>query len=75
MTLNKRGLGRGLEVLLADTSIAGGEQTLAPSYVIQSTELSHHLQQEKTSLLFEAEALLELINEIEASIHVKPQVE
>lgn len=71
MTLNKRGLGRGLEVLLADTSVAGGEQHVTPAHTTQATEQSNQLQQEKISLLFEAEALLKLINEIEASIHAE----
>ncbi len=77
MTLKKRGLGRGLEILLADT--ATQENLQYPPVIIdnsgdeQTKLLIEHLHQEKQSLLQEAEALRHLINEFELMIRAELQ--
>ncbi|TAL43340.1 MAG: hypothetical protein EPN89_15945 [Methylovulum sp.] len=72
MSLKKRGLGRGLEVLLADTSSHGDAQQVTVAIDEHHDEpaslLQEHLQQEQLNLLQEAEALKHLIDEFELII-------
>lgn len=75
MTLKKRGLGRGLEVLLADTPSLEGLQQQTPVNVeltnaqaIAGQTLLENLQREKLSLLQEAQALKSLLDEVESII-------
>ncbi|MDD5276042.1 MAG: hypothetical protein PHR16_08170 [Methylovulum sp.] len=77
MTLKKRGLGRGLEVLLADTSTmddlpqpsTGAE--LANNQAVMALALLDDLQKEKQNLLLEAEALKSLLDEFESIIRAR----
>lgn len=77
MTLKKRGLGRGLEVLLADTSTmddlpqpsTGTE--LTNNQVVMALALLDNLQKEKQNLLLEAEALKSLLDEFESIIRAR----
>ncbi|MDP2903748.1 MAG: hypothetical protein Q8N96_11685 [Methylovulum sp.] len=77
MTLRKRGLGRGLEVLLADPSIQEDAQhaplTVDDRHDKQAKLLFENLQKEKLNLLQEAESLKHLINEFESIIRAELQ--
>lgn len=65
MTLKKRRLGRGLEVLLADTPAAEH----APQPPLTNEQLSRQRQ----SLLQEAESLKSLLDEMETIIRTQRQ--
>jgi iron-sulfur cluster repair protein YtfE (RIC family) len=72
MALIKRGLGRGLETLLAGvSSLAGLQQEPVDSKKVddQSTQtLIEHIELESHNLLKEAEALRSLIDKLESII-------
>ena len=79
MNPKKRGLGKGLEALLAQThledggslglSTAGSNDNLSKSKAaVQAQALKQNLQQEHQQLLAEAEALLALIEAFEMTI-------
>jgi predicted nucleic acid-binding Zn-ribbon protein len=74
MTLSKRGLGRGLEVLLADiTSLTGIEQASTASNNIddqlaEAQAIIENLQNENHDLLLEIESLKKLLDELESII-------
>lgn len=72
MSFKKRGLGRGLEVLLADTSAPGDAQhapvTTNHNHDESTNLLIENLQKEKQYLLQEAEALKLMIDEFELII-------
>jgi len=72
MTLKKRGLGRGLEVLLADTSspeeVQHAPATVEGDHDGPTMSLIENLQKEKQDLLHEAEALKLMIDEFELII-------
>lgn len=72
MSFIKRGLGRGLEVLLADTSsLAGTEQTSANDMddrLVEAQTLIENLQKENRELRSEAETLRNLLVELESMI-------
>jgi len=77
MTLKKRGLGRGLEVLLADTSIKDDlpqpstSSELTNNKVAMALTSLEHLQKEKQNLLLEAEALKILLDEFESILRAR----
>ncbi len=77
MTLKKRGLGRGLEVLLADTSTKDNlpqppiSAEPANNQVAMALALLDHLQKEKQNLLLEAEALKSLLDEFESILRAR----
>lgn len=77
MTLKKRGLGRGLEVLLADTSSMDDlpqpsiSAEPANNQVAMALALLDHLQKEKQNLLLEAEALKSLLDEFESILRAR----
>jgi hypothetical protein len=79
MTLQKRGLGRGLEVLLGDTSTLDGlqqdpvtiEQLDERSVLAQN--INENIQKEHVRLLEEAEALKSLLDEFESIIRTELQ--
>jgi ParB-like chromosome segregation protein Spo0J len=79
MTLQKRGLGRGLEVLLADSSaLEGLQQELAAIEKIDDRTviaqlLIENIQREHVRLLEEAEALKSLLDEFESIIRTELQ--
>jgi ParB-like chromosome segregation protein Spo0J len=74
MTFIKRGLGRGLEVLLADKSgLAGIEQASAAvnemdDQLAVAQALIENLQRENQELLSEVETLKNLLDELESII-------
>ena len=74
MTLSKRGLGRGLEVLLADiSSLAGIEQASTASndleeQLAEAQDIIENLQNENRDLLLEIESLKKLLDELESII-------
>ncbi|MDO9105764.1 MAG: hypothetical protein Q7U57_12495 [Methylovulum sp.] len=72
MTFKKRGLGRGLEVLLADTAAQGEAPTPLTidhdGLAMSTTLLLENLHKEKLTILQEAEALKLLIDEFELII-------
>jgi hypothetical protein len=72
MALIKRGLGRGLETLLADAGGLAGPQQESSNIKMaedQSTQaLIERIEMENHNLLKEAEALRSLIDELEAII-------
>jgi predicted nucleic acid-binding Zn-ribbon protein len=72
MSFIKRGLGRGLEVLLADTSsLAGTEQASANDMddrLVEAQALIENLQKENQELMSEVEALRNLLVELESMI-------
>jgi len=79
MTLQKRGLGRGLEVLLADSSALGGlqQESLAiekieEQAVMPQTQIEK-IQREHAQLLGEVEALKSLLNEFELIVRSELQ--
>lgn len=72
MTFIKRGLGRGLEVLLADTSsLAGTEQASANDMddrLVEAQALIENLQMKNRELMSEVETLRNLLVELETII-------
>ncbi len=77
MTLQKRGLGRGLEVLLADSSAFEGLQQ-GPAAVEKVDDrtlvaqiLIENIQKEHVRLLEEAEALKSLLDEFASIIRAE----
>jgi hypothetical protein len=72
MSLKKRGLGRGLEVLLAESPALEGRQE-APTASVSDDEraLIELIQQERINLLQEAEALKVLMDELESMIRTE----
>jgi hypothetical protein len=74
MTLQKRGLGRGLEVLLGDSPTLVGLQqdSVTIEKIDERTLLAQkqieNIQKEQVRLLAEAEALKSLLDEFEAII-------
>jgi len=72
MSFIKRGLGRGLEVLLADTSsLAGTEQASANDMddrLVEAQALIENLQKENQELMSEVETLRNLLVELESMI-------
>jgi hypothetical protein len=74
MTLQKRGLGRGLEVLLADSSVFEGFQQeptaieMLDERTIRAQILIENSQREHVRLLEEAEALKSMLDEFESII-------
>lgn len=79
MTLQKRGLGRGLEVLLANSSALLGLQQdpVAIEKIDDRTVLAQllieNIQREHVRLLEEAEALKSLLDEFESIIRAELQ--
>jgi hypothetical protein len=75
MTLQKRGLGRGLEVLLADSSASEGLQhePVAIEKIDDRTIMAQILIEEHIRLLEEAEALKSLLDEFESIIRAELQ--
>lgn len=61
----KRGLGRGLEVLLADTSNLGNQSLNLDAINAEASVLLQQLQQEHARLLQEAEELQLLLADVE----------
>jgi hypothetical protein len=73
MTFQKRGLGRGLEVLLTDSPALEGLQqnpVLTPEKTNDRTVMSQLLIE---SILEEAEALKSLLDEVESIIRTEQQ--
>jgi len=73
MNLPKRGLGRGLEALLADVSGSGKSKKISPADIKELDgqalqTVYENIQMEKLALLKEAEALKTLIAEFESII-------
>ncbi len=74
MTFIKRGLGRGLEVLLADvSSLAGIEQASSAANEMDNQlaiaqSMIENLQRDNRELLSEVEALKNLLDELELFI-------
>ena len=72
MSFIKRGLGRGLEVLLADTSsLAGTEQASANDMddrLVEAQALIENLQKENRELMSEVETLRNLLVDLESMI-------
>jgi hypothetical protein len=73
MTFIKRGLGRGLEVLLADVSgLTGIEQASATNEMDErlavAQQMIENLQSENRELLSEVELLKSLLDELESII-------
>ncbi len=73
MTFIKRGLGRGLEVLLADvSSLTGIEQASATNEMdarlAVAQQMIENLQSENRELLSEVELLKSLLDELESII-------
>jgi ParB-like chromosome segregation protein Spo0J len=79
MTLQKRGLGRGLEVLLANTSALIGLQKdpvtieKIDDRTVMAQMLIENIQREHVRLLEEAEALKSLLDEFESIIRAELQ--
>ena len=79
MTLQKRGLGRGLEVLLANTSALIGLQhepvaiEKMDERTLLAQKLIENIQKEHVRLLAEAEALKSLLDEFESIIRAELQ--
>jgi ParB-like chromosome segregation protein Spo0J len=79
MTLQKRGLGRGLEVLLADSSALKGLQqepvaiAKMDDRTVKAQKLIENIQREHARLLEEAEALKSLLDEFESIIRAELQ--
>lgn len=79
MTLQKRGLGRGLEVLLADSSSLEGLQQepvaieKVDNRTVMAQKLIENIQREHVRLLEEAEALKSLLDEFESIIRAELQ--
>lgn len=79
MTLQKRGLGRGLEVLLGDSSTLVGLQkdSVTVEKIDERTLLAQkqieNILKEQVRLLAEAEALKSLLDEFEAIIRAELQ--
>ncbi|NOT12997.1 MAG: hypothetical protein HOP23_14375 [Methylococcaceae bacterium] len=77
MTLSKRGLGRGLEVLLADiSSLAGIEQASTGStemddQLAEAQAIIENLQKENHDLLLEVESLKKLLEELDSIIRAE----
>ncbi len=77
MTFIKRGLGRGLEVLLADvSSLAGIEHSAQASNELDdqlavAQGLIENLQRENSELLSEVETLKNLLQELESIIRTE----
>lgn len=61
----KRGLGRGLEVLLADTGSLDNQNLTLDAINAEASALLQQLQQEHARVLQEAEALQLLLAEVE----------
>jgi ParB-like chromosome segregation protein Spo0J len=62
MTAQKRGLGRGLEALLADVSTKEDQQ------LVSTTKLIKAIQTENANLIEEAQALKLLLDDFEALV-------
>lgn len=79
MTLQKRGLGRGLEVLLANSSALLGlqQEPVAIEKIddrtVMAQKLIENIQREHVRLLEEAEALKSLLDEFESIIRAELQ--
>ncbi|MFZ2169671.1 MAG: hypothetical protein WAW61_08550 [Methylococcaceae bacterium] len=79
MTLQKRGLGRGLEVLLADSSSLGAlqQEPVVIDKIDDRTAMAQmlieNIQRERVRLLEEVEALKSLLDEFESSIRAELQ--
>jgi len=78
MTLQKRGLGRGLEVLLADSSLGALQQEPVvidkiDDRTAMAQMLIENIQRERVRLLEEVEALKSLLDEFESSIRAELQ--
>ena len=79
MTLQKRGLGRGLEVLLTNTSALIGLQKdpvtieKIDDRTVMAQLLIENIQREHVRLLEEAEALKSLLDEFESIIRAELQ--
>ena len=79
MTLQKRGLGRGLEVLLADSSAIEGLQQRPVTIekiddrTVMAQMLFENMQREHARLLEEAEALKSLLDEFESIVRAELQ--
>ena len=79
MTLQKRGLGRGLEVLLADSSALEGLQQdpvaieKIDGRTVMAQKLIENIQRDHVRLLEEAEALKSLLDEFESIIRAELQ--
>ncbi len=72
MTVKKRGLGRGLEVLLAEApALEGLQQKPRVSENVDGQALIEFIQRENCKLLQEAEALKSLLDEYESIIRAE----
>jgi len=72
MTLKKRGLGRGLEVLLTEApALEGLQQQPSVSENVDGQALIEIIKRENLNLLQEAEALKSLLDEFESIIRAE----
>jgi hypothetical protein len=72
MTLKKRGLGRGLEVLLTEApALEGLQQTQAPLEDTDAQALIEMVHTEYLALLQEAEDLKKMLDEFESMIRAE----
>ena len=71
MTLKKRGLGRGLEVLLAQAPALEGLQQSSDGEDGDGRALIEMIQREHSALLQEAENLKKLLDEFESIIRAE----
>lgn len=72
MTLKKRGLGRGLEVLLTEApALEGLQQKPSVSENVDGQALIEIIKRENLNLLQEAEALKSLLDEFESIIRAE----
>ena len=72
MTLKKRGLGRGLEVLLAEApALEGLQQMPAVSENVDGQAVNEIIRRERLNLLQEAEALKSFLDEVESIIRAE----